>query len=144
VFGDDAGDSEAVAIIFDVVANCHGFRTTAGAKILGVVNPSLFVMWDDSIALRYLSGGSHIFDGQGDALFLRRMEKVAHLCLIDFNLKSGHHDLAAFLSERLEVSPPLTLAKYLDEYNWITITKGIRLPLKWHPCVDSMAGYCTK
>ena len=30
-------------------------------------------------------------------------------------------------------NPGKTMAKYLDEYNWITITNAVKAPPKWHP-----------
>jgi hypothetical protein len=131
---------DAVAIIFNEISNCHGNRTTAGAKILGIINPSLFVMWDDSIAVHYLSATSDIFNGKGYASFLQKMQNAAQLCQADFKLRFGHDDIALYLSEKLEVTPPVTLAKYLDEYNWISISKRIHLPPKWHPCFEPQNG----
>jgi hypothetical protein len=125
--------SDAIELIFNTIANCYGNRTTAGAKILGVLNPDLFVMWDDSIALHYVSSCPGVFTGQGYAFFLREMQNGAHLCQDDFRSKIGHQDMASYLSDKLGLNPPLPLAKYLDEYNWITITQRIRLPPKWHP-----------
>lgn len=127
--------SEAIERIFNSVANCYGFRTTAGAKIMGIINPSLFVMWDDSIAFRYLSKETdHIFSGQGYVLFLKNMQQLARQCISDFHLIVAGTDPAKFLSDKLHVTPSVPLAKYLDEYNWVTITKNVRVPPKWHPC----------
>jgi len=125
--------SNATANIFSTVCRCHGFRSTAGAKILGVINPSLFVMWDDSILYHYLSAFSGAYDGSGYVAFLGKMQKAAHFCLKDFELQQHDCDLEHYLSDKLNVHPKLPIAKYLDEYNWITITKGISLPPKWHP-----------
>jgi len=125
--------SDAIELIFNKIAHCYGNRTTAGAKILGVLNPDLFVMWDDSIALHYVSGCPGVFTGQGYAFFLREMQSAAHLCQDDFDAKIGHQDMALYLSNKLGLNLPLPLAKYLDEYNWITISQRIPLPPKWHP-----------
>lgn len=122
-----------IMIIYERIIRCHGFRTTAGAKILGVINPALFVMWDDSIAIHYASNDQDIFSGVGYSTFLQKMQKVAHYCISDFEMHHGHKDVARFLSKKLEVVPPIPLAKFLDEYNWISITQRIRLPPKWHP-----------
>jgi hypothetical protein len=127
---------EAIVMIFNKIANCHGNRTTAGAKILGIINPALFVMWDDTIAMRYSSGAQDIFNGIGYASFLKKMQNAAHVCQSDFKSRFGYDNIALFLSEKLEVMPPLTLAKFLDEYNWISISQGIHLPPKWHPCSE--------
>jgi hypothetical protein len=130
---------QAIAEIFDAVVNCYGFRTTAGAKIMGIINPRLFVMWDDNIALHYLSKDvPSVFSGLGYSTFLRKMQKQAQQCIKDFEKRHGAGEPASYLSERLGLNPPLPLAKYLDEYNWITITRGLQVPPKWHPCDNKM------
>lgn len=125
--------SNAMELVFNKIAFCYGNRTTAGAKMLGVLNPDLFVMWDDSIALHYVSGRPSVFSGQGYVYFLREMQNAAHLCQDDFNQKIGHQDMPLYLSNKLGLNLPLPFAKYLDEYNWITISQRIPLPPKWHP-----------
>jgi len=124
--------SDAIANIFDGLAWAYGFNTTMAAKVMGVLNPQLCVMWDNSIALHY--GAS--FNGKGYMDFLRKMQILAQSCLSDFAKRCRGANLATHLSQRLGYTPPLTLAKYLDEYNWITITREITLPPKWHPCDD--------
>lgn len=132
---DEITVSEAIARIFNSIANCYGFRTTAGAKIMGIINPGLFVMWDDSIAIKYLSGETkNIFSGHGYVLFLRKMQEVAQQCIADFHARVKDTDPAEYLSKSLLITPAVPLAKYLDEYNWVTITKNIQVPPKWHPC----------
>jgi hypothetical protein len=133
VDGNTISVSAAMELIFDKIAHCYGNRTTAGAKMLGVLNPDLFVMWDDSIALHYVSGLPSVFSGQGYVYFLREMQDAALFCQKDFSEKIGHQDMALYLSNQLGLHLPLPLAKYLDEYNWITISQGIHLPPKWHP-----------
>lgn len=128
---------QAIAEIFSAIANCYGFRTTPGAKIMGVLNPGLFAMWDDAIAVCYLAGDTtDIFSGIGYATFLRKMQHVARQCISDFQTRFGREDPASYLSEKLRLDPPVPLAKFLDEYNWITITKRVQLPPRWHPCDD--------
>jgi len=132
VDGSDVPVSDVIDNIFEGLAWAHGFRTTVAAKIMGVLNPRLFVMWDDSIALHYACS----FSGKGYMDFLRKMQILARSCLSDFARRFAEKDLATHVSQRLGYNPPLTLAKFLDEYNWITITKEISLPPKWHPCDD--------
>ena len=132
VDGSNVPISDVIANIFDGLAWAYGFRTTLAAKVMGVLNPWLFVMWDDSIALHYGSS----FSGEGYMDFLRKMQILAQSCLSDFAQRFMQENLATHLSRKLGYDPPLTLAKYLDEYNWITITKKITLPPKWHPCDD--------
>ena len=37
------------------------------------------------------------------------------------------------ISELMERNGGKTMAKYLDEYNWITITNKVKIPPEWHP-----------
>ena len=131
--GEQISVMNLIMTIYERIIHCHGFRTTAGAKILGVINPGLFVMWDDSIAIHYASNDRDIFNGVGYGSFLQKMQKAAHCCISDFEMHLGHKDIAGFSSKKLEVIPPVPLAKFLDEYNWISITQRINLPPKWHP-----------
>lgn len=136
--GEPISMSDMIILIFERIIHCHGYRTTAGAKILGVINPALFVMWDDSIAKHYASRRrDNIFNGVGYSLFLQKMQNAAQYCQTDFIMRHGHNDIAGYLSEKLEIAPRIPLAKYLDEYNWITITQRIQLPPKWHPECES-------
>jgi hypothetical protein len=124
---------DAIELVFNKVANCYGNHTTVGAKILGILNPNLFVMWDAAIALHYLFDHPCALTGNGYAYFLKEMKKASIRCQNDFDSKFGHQDMALYVSNKLGLNPPLTTAKYLDEYNWITITQRITLPPKWHP-----------
>lgn len=128
---------QGIAEVFNAVANCYGFRTTEGAKILGVLNPNLFVMWDDAIALHYAQGSPpNVFSGSGYAMYVRKMHCAAQQCIEDFRARYGREGPADFLSERLRLDPHVPLAKFLDEYNWIMITNHVQLPPRWHPCDD--------
>lgn len=126
--------SEIIVRIFNSFANCYGYRTTAGAKLMGVINPDLFVMWDDSIAFHYLNNETkNIYTGQGYVLFLKKMQQLGRHFIEDFDSTIGETDPATYLSTKLNVIPSVPLAKYLDEYNWVTITRKVQIPPKWHP-----------
>jgi len=132
-----------VTCIFNAVANCYGFRTTVGAKILGIINPNLFVIWDNEIAYHYglklfKDSPGNIYSGEGYVTFLKEMQRIARLFLSDYQNRFGKRDLTEFLSLRLHLNPIMPLAKFIDEFNWITITKKIEIPPKWHPCDDKV------
>jgi len=40
---------------------------------------------------------------------------------------------ANYLSQQLKYNPPKTMAKFLDEYNWVTITHQTPVPPDWPP-----------
>ena len=46
---------DAVTTAFDALCKGWGIGPTSAAKVLGVVMPELFVMWDEPIAKHYLS-----------------------------------------------------------------------------------------
>lgn len=132
---------QCITYVFEAIRDCYGFRTTAGAKILGILNPNLFVMWDDEIAYKYglefvRDNRGHIYSGEGYATFLRKMQEIARVFVSDFQSQFSMEDAAMFLSKRLRITPAVPLAKFIDEYNWITITNNIEVPPKWHPCND--------
>ena len=129
----------------------HGIGSTATAKILHILNPNLFVAWDEAIKIHYLSD----YDGEdeGSEKYLFFMKKMQNFTkLIDQNevqkLLEGtkilyterfnnefNPEKRGKLKERIAILElkGKSLAKFIDEYNWITITNEIPLPPKWHP-----------
>lgn len=109
---------------------------TATGKLLHALRPRLFVMWDEDIRDHYSREGPPIAQNtQGYCAFLGRMREVAAAVNEAFE-ETGHaHEggPARYLSVELGIDPPKTLAKYIDEYNWVSITKGVRVPPAWHP-----------
>ncbi len=109
---------------------------TTTAKLLHILQPRLFVMWDEDIANYY-----HTCDPQinqtpkGYYAFLAKIQQFAKIVNQEFQkaVSNTQQTPANYLSDKLEIEPPKTLAKYLDEYNWVIITKGINLPPCWYP-----------
>ena len=136
--------------VFDVVKECyngldavHGIGPTATSKILHVLQPRLFMMWDALILDCCHKKHSGVDgSGKGYATYLQIMQPVSAQVAQDFamsDLNPSTHlgeTPAAYLSARLEYDPPKTMAKYLDEYNWVTVTtikNGVKMPPSWHP-----------
>lgn len=77
--------------------------------------------------------------GQGYCVYLQIMQHVANQLYqrfrsADLNPPAGvNQDPANYLSIQMNYSPYKTMAKYLDEYNWVTITKKAPVPPSWHP-----------
>ena len=112
---------------------------TAIGKILHILNPELFVMWDGPI-LAHFAGTNGINDSpQGYCAFLQKMNQNAVAVQQSFSvaeltppLQSGDTP-EAYLSQRMNYNPTKTMAKYLDEFYWVTVTNGVSVPPLWHP-----------
>ena len=121
------GSLEAVQIknlpeisgFFEGLKNIKHIGATISSKILSLYRPELFMIWDKAICEFY----GFANNGVGYARFMLLMRDFA----IELRRRHGNkkQSLEDFLSagERVNWIPPI--AKYLDEYNWITITKGV-------------------
>ena len=103
-----------------------GIDFALASQILSVVNPALFLPWD-------LATHNHFFpkndpdDGFAAVRYSRfiwRMADAARSIRKDALANHEIADPAARLSATLGVNPPYTLAKFIDEYNFLTIIKG--------------------
>ncbi len=116
------------------------FGSTAASKILHVLQPGLFVMWDRRILAHYREQSPEVSDsGGGYCTYLKMMQCIA------MEVREGFREAGldppaqtdespdSYLSTRMGYDPPKTLAKYIDEYNWITITNRVQVPPPWHP-----------
>ncbi len=118
-----------------------GFRLgpTGTSKLLHVLQPKLFVMWDKKIRDNYKNEDSSISDNhKGYRIYLETVQRCAMRLQQNFenaNLKppAKHGEYPAqYLSRQMKIQPAKTLAKYLDECNWLTF-RGIKLPPNWCP-----------
>lgn len=114
----------------------NNFSHTAASKLLHMINPELFVMWDGPMRKGYKEDYVITADAAGYFDFMNKMQEG--LQKVSQSFLSAHEGCPAeFLSKKLEIKTPKTIVKHLDEYNWITITKGAELPPKWHPALPS-------
>ncbi|MEM3385698.1 MAG: hypothetical protein QXE78_09250 [Nitrososphaeria archaeon] len=100
---------------------------TAISKILHLLNPEVFVIWDEGIRKKYKVAGSVI----GYIEFLRKVKGELEEALQEEALKSGFSKkeiaeriCTEYLSNKL--GPEYnrkTLAKLIDEYNWWTVNR---------------------
>ena len=124
-FGDLAIDHEAVLQRIDQMVSLytslmdlkswpnpkiHNMSDAAGSKILHVMRPRLFVMWDLNIKRHYPYG----YRG-----FLEEMHRFAQR-LNSIAPPDARRDAAGYLNRRLGYPIPKTLAKFIDEFNWHT------------------------
>ncbi len=119
-------DSTLVMRAVDRLMADDGIGATVASKILGVVNPELFVLWDGAIQKAHFPRHKpNDFGASGRYVrFLWDMGDAAESIRQD---ALTHHEIenpASHLSAELGLDPPYTLAKFLDEYNFLTITKG--------------------
>ncbi len=138
----------AVGTVSQVIEHCYDqikrmgykFGPTATSKLLHILQPELFVMWDKEIMKEYMIRNHQVSaNGQGYCTYLKLMQQIAHQISIEFqkaNLnppRQQNQDPAVYLSTQMNYNPPKTLAKYLDEFNWVTITNKVVVPPNWHP-----------
>ena len=113
--------------LYDALRGIDGCGPTVVSKILFVLFPKLFMMWDWPIRDCLKTGEPPILkdDGEGYVAFLHFGGKMAKGVSDDFRDTQGHKGRPEdHLSSRLYAEGKTkTLAKYLDEYLWIKITK---------------------
>jgi hypothetical protein len=139
------GQSVTVA---DAVENCyqllratgHKIGATATGKLLHVLNPELFVMWDNRILNYFSVNNSAIGDSpQGYRAFLQQMNNDAISVVSSFGAVSVNPQPQpgdtpeAYLSRQMGYNLQKTMAKFLDELYWVTVTNGVVVPPQWHP-----------
>lgn len=100
----------------------YKFRGVAASKVLSLINPSLFMIWDQSICRQYgIKNPTEPFlrDRQYAAEFLPIMKQKANDVIESYmrekrcSRKDAIEAINSFRKDR-------PLAKLLDEYNWIT------------------------
>ena len=118
----------SLCIIFDKVAGCcriRRFESTDASKLLHAILPNLFVMWDDKIkkGLIGFRNSGREYDGRCYAYeFLPSMQKSAKQFLDSYIQENGKdYDNAS--KQISQLSEGYTLAKLIDELNYITFTK---------------------
>ena len=105
---------------------------TFASKLAHIVNPALFVMWDDGIASHFWERKmiESVWDYVG---FLTLMEEEAKSVVSDFQAFAASSDPALFLSRKFEYSVTKPLTKFLDEYNWVCRQRNLdtSTPPEW-------------
>ncbi len=129
---DMAASRPAIEKAFAQLVGAHGVGYTIAAKVLAVLNPELFVMWDGHIYLAHyrigeIDGGT---PGATYANFLLRMRGYVEAIALDAQENHGVTDPAEQICAELGLQGPCrcTLAKFIDEYNYLTITRRVADP----------------
>ena len=84
-------------------------------------------MWDTDIREAYFDRSN--VRGREFAIFMKEMRSSANSIMAD----SQHRDIAdpaAAISEQIGQNPPFTLAKFINDYVWLTVTKKERFPME--------------
>ena len=111
--------SEAVGSIFENIAGSGSrYASTATSKILHVLHPSLFVMWDSAIR------GGYAVDGRSSdysTRFLPRVQRQGREA-VDSYISDGRADPAVAAQDLERLCGGRLLAKLVDEYNYCKFT----------------------
>jgi len=118
---------KSLCTIFERVAECpreKRFESTDASKILHVLIPDLFVMWDDAIR-RGILGDRNKKRGRDYAYdFLPEMQKFARQ-FSETYIKENGGDGEHASRQISQMADSYTLAKLLDELNYLRFTKRI-------------------
>lgn len=116
----ELGDDDLVLIsnAYENLMQIEHIGPTGAAKLLFAVRPKALMMWDEPIR-RELEYGE---EGQSYIDFLRwvqvKIREIERLC-------ENHNFELNDLSDKLG-RPNSTIPKLIDEYLWVTITRGFR------------------
>ena len=118
----------SISNCFDRVAKSNAKRrneATGASKILHIINPELFVMWDGAIRGGY--GFSGKYGGKQYVGFLRRMQRLANYAISQVEKECCVSRKKAIESLKCEGH---TLAKALDEYNYVNLCRRWKSPMR--------------
>ena len=122
VEGNEYRNSEIMLKVFqNFYSTGYHFRDVAASKVLHMINPHLFVMWDTSICKAYSvkkSPSGYVYK------FIPLMKKKANE-IIDSYMKDKKCSREKAVKALNEFRPLKTLAKLLDEYNYIKYTREL-------------------
>ena len=114
----DQSTSELICRSFNRLARFGSRKSPTGAsKMIHIVYPKLFVMWDGAIRGGYGFGGK--YEGEQYTDFLRRMQRLANYAINQVEKECGVSREDAIESLRCDGH---TIAKALDEYNYVKFT----------------------
>lgn len=108
------------------------FGPTATSKTIHIINPNLFIMWDDKIRLRYWIQNNEIIDsGRGYCFFLIEAKRIATRLVEECRERFNITNPGLWLSEKLNINPPYSVIKFIDEFNWLAYKRGFIRPPDW-------------
>ena len=108
------------------------FGPTATSKLLHVINPAFFALWDEAIRIAYWKEDDRIVEsGRGYSVFMHELRKMAEHLRSECEEKFGALDPARLISERMKIDPPHSILKFIDEFNWVTYKLRVQRPKGW-------------
>lgn len=123
--------------IYSEIDDIRYFSLTAISKTMHILKPDLFVMWDNSILEHYRSENHQVAPtGHGYFTFLAMISRLAREVTDDFHRFHSGSTPESYLCEKLGYQLNKSIAKFIDEYNWITFTKKLSIPLRWWPGIS--------
>ncbi len=108
---------------YDSIAAADGVGPATASLLLSLLNPALFVAWNDEIRSAYFPNDQP--NGATYSQFLTIMRMGALSITADARSQHGIGDPAGHLSASLDINPPFSLAKFIDEYNRLTLERGL-------------------
>ena len=108
---------------YDRLTEANGIGPTGASAILTVINQQLFVSWGEGIRKAYFPDDRP--NGATYSQFLTVMRMAALAVVADARSAHGIDDPAGALSAQLGIDPPFSLAKFVDEYNWVTLERSM-------------------
>jgi hypothetical protein len=114
-------DLDILVAAYEVLPGVRGLGPTAAAKVLFALHPETAIAWDEQIRVEFNVGEKR----QGYRDMLVHSKHEAEMLIADAG-RCGigdPQDIPGIVG-----SPDRTLARLLDEYNWITITSGHQVP----------------
>ncbi len=116
------GDAKSMCLVFDSFATCcksKRYESTDASKMLHVIIPKLFVMWDNKIRTNLVGGrrDGNCYTNE----FMLSMQKLARQ-LLDGYIQEKGGDYESASNQISQSAHNYTLAKLIDEFNYLRFT----------------------
>jgi hypothetical protein len=121
--------------LYNNLVQLHGVDVAIAGKLLHIMNPSVFIPLDKDIFKHMRRANPTRIDrtSAGFSEFIRDRRADTLEVTSDFRRRRLLGSPNSYLSERLGYPHPKTLAKFIDEFYWVTITNETTIPPSWNP-----------
>jgi hypothetical protein len=150
----DSRTTENITALFNSLYKLPKISDTGTSKILHIIKPEVFVMWDNEIREHFLKEFQGKNNKSGPYAYLNFMRQIQETAISIYNennnisselsmklkrLYEGNLRNYTKESEKAKLTEAIRflekggkpITKFLDEYNWIVITKKISIPPVW-------------